>query len=366
MWVVLWLLIFELLLYIAVPPVPATVKPNQLQRYFEYGRSVEGKMYKMIAPTDEATAPVALAGWLEPSRWHTKPSRPKTAEDLLIAIYGMSFAKHLGKALVKLEPRITMRFIGGPGAPPNHTYTAFLLDRKQHSAQVVAMGILASSVVGMTTITGMNKAFEHPAPFTFPKYRRVENDQLEPIWPKVRHLTDLRRFLNDKTLWEDYIQQLQALDSYYDPFLFNHNLTDYFASIRFMRRSYAKRHARFVSKTLHGPQGFFEHSEEIQVLRLIIKDFARQVRSNGQLPILMLFNNRGYSDHLYQTLAETIAETNIPTMSSHTIAPTNDPNNFLPDGHFSHDVDKQLARAVLDIIHEHKIMPEKVKGDMEK
>ncbi len=53
-------------------------------------------------------------------------------------------------------------------------------------------------------------------------------------------------------------------------------------------------------------------------------------------------------------------------MSSHTIAPTNDPNNFLPDGHFSHDVDKQLARAVLDIIHEHKIMPEKVKGDMEK
>ncbi len=354
MWVVLWLLIFELLFYITMPPIPATVKPNQLQRYFEYGRSVEGKMHKMIAPTDEATAKVALAGWLVPSRWRTKPNRPKTAEDLLIAIYGMSFAQHLGQALAKLEPRVTVRFIGGPSAPPNHTYTAYLLDRKQHAAQVVAMGILASSVVGMTTITGMNKAYEHPAPFTFRKYRRVENHQLEPIWPKVRDLADLRRFLNDKMLWGNYIQQLQAQDSFYHPFLFHQNFTDNFAIMRFVRRAYAKRHARLVSETIHGSQGFFEHTEEIQVLRLIIKDFARQVRSNGQLPVLMLFNNRGYSDHLYQVLADTIAQANIPTMSSHTIAPTHDPNHFRPDGHFTPEANKQLARAVLNIIHEHK------------
>jgi len=264
-WMVLWLLIFELLLYIAVPPAPATVKPNKIQSFLEYGRSIEGKMHKMIAPTDEFTAPIALAGWLKPSQWHTKPSRPQKAEDLLIAIYGMSFAVHLSKVLAKLDSQITIRLIAAPGVPPNHTYTAYLLDKQQHSAQVVAMSILASDVVSMTTLTNMNKYFEYPMPFTYPKYSRIEN-RLKALWPKVRNLTDLRRFLNDKTLWEDYILQLRSQDSYYDPFLFNHNITDYVVSIRFVRRTYATRHARFVLETLHGPQGFFEHSEEIQVL----------------------------------------------------------------------------------------------------
>ncbi|HDN26126.1 MAG TPA: hypothetical protein ENG03_03340 [Thioploca sp.] len=362
-WVVLWLLVFELLLYTLVPPTPVGVKPNRFQRYLEYGSSVEGKIDRMIAPTDEATTDwVAFAGWLEPSRWQTRPSTPKTADGLLVAIYGMSFSNHMGRALVELEPRITARLIAGPSAPPNYTYTAYLLDRKPHSAQAVCMGILASGVVGMTTMTGMNKSFERPAPFTFPKYRIVEN-QLEPIWPKVRNLTDLRRALNDKMLWEDYIQQLQMEDSYYDPFLFNHNVTDYFAFINFMRLSWAKKHARSVNDTVYGPNGFFEDSEVIPVLRLMIKEFAKKARSNGQLPILLLFNNRGFSDHLYQTLANTITEAGIPTVSSHTIASANDPNNFIPgDGHFLPKIDKQLAQAVLKIISEHKMMPEKEPG----
>jgi len=74
-WVVLWLLVFELLLYTLVPPTPVGVKPNRFQRYLEYGSSVEGKIDRMIAPTDEATTDwVAFAGWLEPSR---RPDLPR-------------------------------------------------------------------------------------------------------------------------------------------------------------------------------------------------------------------------------------------------------------------------------------------------
>jgi hypothetical protein len=357
LWIVLWLLIFEIVLY-AISYMPPNKLSNAVLRYLEYGRSVEGKMHKMIGPTDELTVPIASVGWLEPLQWRNKPSYPKNSEDLLIAIYGMSFAKHVGKVLPKLDSRVTIRLVAAPGAPPTHAYTAYLLDKEQHAAQVVIMGISATTLVSMTTLTPMNKYFEYPMPFTYPKYSLVEN-RLKVLWPKVRHFADLRRFLNDKALWEEYRQQLIAQDSYYDPFLFNQNFADNLAIIRFIRRAYAKRHAGSVSKTIHSSQGFFEHSEEIQVLRLIIKEFARQVRSNNQLPVLMLFNNRGYSDHLYQILAETIAEINIPTMSSHTIAPAEKLYNFLPDGHFTHAVNKQLGEAVIEILYEKKLLERK-------
>ena len=97
---VLWLLIFELVLFLAVPYHSPPAEPNALQKYLEYGRSVEGKIRRMVGPTDETTIPVTMTGWLNPaSRWQTKPALPKDPEGLLIAIYGMSFAQHVGAAL---------------------------------------------------------------------------------------------------------------------------------------------------------------------------------------------------------------------------------------------------------------------------
>ncbi|MDY6992393.1 MAG: hypothetical protein SVR94_07275 [Pseudomonadota bacterium] len=350
-WIVLWLMVFELIIYFTVPPAPVTTQGNKLQNYFEYGRSVEGKLFRMIAPTDEATAPIAQAGWLIPQKWQDRPRVPETSGGILIANYGMSFAQHVGQVLAQ-HAHITLRFVGGPGAPPNHTYTAFLLDQHQHQAQVVLMGIQASRVDGMLTVTSMNSAFEYPMPFTYPKYH-ISAQGLEALWPSVRSLTELRQVMADNTLWQNYVHQLKKVDQFYDPFLFEHNISDYSVLIRFIRRAWSKNVHERVAETIYGPQGFNEAAEAIKALKVMVVNFAQQARRQGLLPILMLFNNRGYADHLYQALAEPIREANIPTMSTHTLAPADEPRHFRADSHFTHKANKKFAQEILTLIEQH-------------
>jgi len=364
-WIVLWLLIIEVVLY-AVPYNPPTKRPNSVQRYLEYGRSVEGKIRRMIGPTDETTAPVTIVGWLDAEmheRGHNIPTHPKTPDGLLVAIYGASHAQHLSRALAK-EPNVTVRFWGGPGVPPSHSYKAYQLDRGRHTAEVVIFALGAGSLIDMTTFTGLNRQFEWPLPYTFPKYHKV-GDRLEEVWPSVRTMADFRQVLDDDKLWNNYVKEMQAEDSYYHPFTFHENFMDKLVIFRFIRRSWAKRHANRVKDSVYETsqgfgsnqifsQGFKENSEVVQTLRLMLKEFARQVRSDGKLPIVVLLNIRGYSNHLTQILAEHLQEANIPFVDSHIIAPSDDPKNLAPDNlHFSKEIDQQLAQAALKIAHEH-------------
>ena len=367
-WIILWLLIIEGVIYAIVPYNPPTKSPNSIQKYLEYGRSVEGKIRQMIGPTDETTTPVTLAGWIDPERerWNTLPTHPETPDGLLIAIYGMSHAQRLGRALDKIEePPITVRFLGGPGAPPNHSYATYQMDKGRHTAQVVILGIAASSLKDMTTFTHLSKAFEYPLPYTYPKYHKVGN-HLEEVWPSVRTMSDFRRVLNDETLWEKYLEEMKAEDSFYHPFLFYENVMDNLLIFRFIRRAYAKKHANRIKDSIYvvsqgsvsDQQGFIENSDVIQALRLIIQEFAHQVRRDNQLPIVVLFNGHGYKNHLTQTLAGTMKEENIPFLDSHIIAPSNDPKNLASDHfHFSKKVNKQFAKVILEMILEHKVIP---------
>jgi len=349
-WTVGWLLLFEIIIA-QLPNAPAPKELSKLQNYLlEYGRSVEGKLYRMIVPTDEDTAPIALAGWLLPEKWKNLPDITEKADELSITIYGSSFSNHVGNALTKLDNHIITRLIAGPFAPPSHSYAAFLLDKQQYQSQVVAMGILASAVVGMTTITGTNRAFEHPAPYTYPKYHLI-NNQLQTIEPKIHNLTELRNAMNNPQLWQEYVAQLRTEDGFYEPFLFQKNFLDNSVLVRFLRRAWAARHTRLLTEKIHTSQGFTD-SPEMQTLRVIVQQFAAQVRQDGRLPLLLLFNNQGYSDHLYQALAPTIQAADIPTMSTHTLASANDPRNFISDGHFTPKANKLFATEVLKIVRE--------------
>lgn len=347
-WTAIWLFVLEITLA-QVSVAPVTQESSKLQNYLEYGRSVAGKLYRMIASTDEQTAPVALAGWLDVEKWRKLPTQPPS-DGLLIAIYGLSFSNQVGDALKKLEPSIHTRLIAAPDAPPNHSYTAFLMDKTQHQAQVVALGILASAVAGMTTITGTNRAFEHPTPYTYPKYY-LNNNQLEKIEPKIHSLTELRDAMKNPQQWQEYVGQLKLEDGFYDPFLFEKNFLDNSVLVRFLRRAWASRHSRLLIEKIHTTQGF-TNSPELQTLQFMIQDFATQVRQQGRLPLLLLFNNQGYSDHLYQALAPIIQAIDIPTMSTHTLASATDPRNFVEDGHFTPKANKLFATEVLKIIHE--------------
>jgi hypothetical protein len=310
-----------------------------------------------VGLTDETTALVTLRGWLDREmheRGRNIPARPNKSGDTLVAIYGMSFAARLSEVLAKVEPRITVRFWGGPAAPPNHAYAAYLLDRGHHNAQVVMLGIAAHGPTNMGTFTNMNRSFEYPLPYTYPRYHKV-GDQLQAFWPSVRTMADFRRVLNDEALWKNYVEEMKVEDDYYHPLVFHKNFIDNFATLRFIRRSWAKRHIRQLRDKIHDSSGFNENAEEVQVIRLIVKEFARQARSDGQLPILLLFNTLGYADHLYQTLADTITQNNIPTMSTHLLAPADDPKNIASDNfHFSRRADERFSHAILDIINQYR------------
>jgi len=353
-WIAIWLGLFEIALYLVVPYNPPTQEPHAIQKYLEYGRSVEGKIRTMVGPTDKTTVPVTLTGWLDPNKQEQKPTQPKVPGGMLIAIYGMSFAAHVAEALARVEPSITTRFWGGPGAGPNHTYKAYQLDRGQHTAPVVLFGISASSIAEMTTFTSLNKTFEYPIPYTYPKYRRV-GDHLEEFWPAVRTMADFRRVLNDQAQWEKYVAAMKAEDSFFQPFVFYENFLDHWALFRFIRRSWAKRQSREINASFYNSKGFIENSQPIQALRLIVKEFAKQVRDDGKLPIVMLFNNRGYHDHLSKVLASTLQEHQIPTMNSHEIAPSDNPKNIASDAfHFSRAVNEKFAHKILAIIRDQK------------
>ena len=64
----------------------------------------------------------------------------------------------------------------------------------------------------------------------------------------------------------------------------------------------------------------------------------------------MLFEDRGYSGHLEAAFAATLDAEHISYLSSHAIAPASDAANFIADGHFTPEIDRQLAALFLQRI----------------
>ena len=77
-WCILFLAIGDLGLNVLFPQ-PAKrdgESAGSLRIYFDYGRSIEAKIRKMVGETDEETHPMALAGWFE--AWEELPSGPRS------------------------------------------------------------------------------------------------------------------------------------------------------------------------------------------------------------------------------------------------------------------------------------------------
>ena len=353
-WIVVFLVVMDIAVNVLFPyPSDPHIIPKQLSLYFNYGRSLEGKLSQMLGPTDESSSAIAVAGWLDPELWKklNLATQPANKEDLLVAIYGMSFSNHVGDAMKEINPKITLRTIAGPAAPPNYSLAAYKLDRGRHQADVVMMGILASSVKGLTTLNGMTWQFEGPAPYTYPKYF-LENGKLKEIVPTVTSLAQLRAAFQNHQQRDVFQAQLQEHDQFFDSFLFDQNFLDNSALIRLIRRAWAQRHQKEVEKQIHTTHGFTE--EPTQILRAMVTDFALTALKDGKLPIVLLFNDRGYDDHLFRALEPTLKSAAIPYVSTHNISPATNLANFIPDGHFVKSVDREIAKAVFKIIGDRK------------
>ena len=92
LWTVLFLAAGDVAVNRLFPlPVDRRAAPTgQLQAYFNYGWTIEAKIRRAVGPTDETSAPLTLAGWIDREvRREASADRATAPGDLVVSSYGM-------------------------------------------------------------------------------------------------------------------------------------------------------------------------------------------------------------------------------------------------------------------------------------
>lgn len=347
-WTAAFLLLFDAAAgwFFAVPSDPRQQAPA-LANYFDYGRSVAGKLERLVGADDARSAPIVRAGWID--RECTRPPRPAPPGKIGVTVYGMSFTQHVARAMHALDPRIHPDNRAGPGAPLSHSVACAdavrVAGRDPNRIRIV--GVLGSSLDRLLTLGGLTTSFEAPMPFTFPRYRLAEGGNLTVEQPLVRGPDGFR----DRKQREAYFRQLAADDLFYERWLMEADPADHSVVGRMLRRAWAQREAqrRLTRHVL--PDGRHLSPEVAEIAARLLLRFAQSARSEGAVPIvLLLADQTGAPDMLDRDLAPLLVKHRIAFVSSRAIAPNNDPGNFTADGHFTPEVDERLARRVLQLV----------------
>jgi hypothetical protein len=326
------------------PPAPVEISSlSSLQRYFNYGRSIESKVRWMTADSDQEASPLARSGWLV--REMDRRDRPAEGRQTLVAFYGMSFSNRIGEQLEIVDERLSSRLSSGPGAAIGRSYADYLLDRGRHEARVVVLGILASSVPATGTVTHMTWNFEAPGSHFYPKFV-MNGSELSRIEPPAHSLAEFRELLEDEASWQRLVDFIETHDPYFDRWAFRADPLDHSVIGRLLRRAYAQSSFRRESARYHDSDGFTDHEGSITVSRRIVEAFAERARDDGTLPVVLLFNDRGFADHLYQALHGRLDALDVPYVSSHEVIRPGELSKFEPDGHFQPEYDREIARRL--------------------
>jgi hypothetical protein len=342
----LWLVLLDVAIDLGTrPPADPRVEPSKLQGYFDYGRSVESKLRRMIGPTRELSAPVAPVGWLDPAEPAPPERRASQPDRVLIAAYGQSFTGNLLAALRGLDPRFEVRFRGGPGSPLSHSFEMYRMDRGLHEAQVAVIGVLASAVSGLTSLTNMTVQFEVPVPCTYPRFV-LQGGELHAIRSSVRTFEQLQAALRDPQRWRRFVAELERHDLGFDRLVFEHDPLDWSSLGRTIRRGLGQKHARDFNARFLDEHGFVNRDGVLDVAEALLAEFAETARRDGKLPYVLLFNDRGYRDHLFRALGPRLERRGIRYFSTHEVAPPTEAKLFLGDGHFLPEIDRALAAAL--------------------
>lgn len=356
--VVLWIIVYLVLIDIFInvifhyPKDPHNIHPSFLQSYFDYGRSVEGKLQWMTRPTADESAPRVSGGWLKSDRHHSLPTKASKPDEVLVALYGMSHTEELWKAISKTDKGYLVRGFMAAGATPNWAYAAYDFDKGRHNADVVILGVLTDSIPLITSTTGMTAYFDMSYPYTFPRYT-VKNEKLFAAHPPFEDAKGYIEYFYDQSKWSYYRAWLSKNDKYYDPILFQRSLLDHSAFFRLLRRAYSEREKQRRINSVYSKTGFIEESEEIVVLRTIVRTFAESARKDNIIPIIYIVNSKGLGDHLFRILKPVLDAHNIPYLSTHIICPPDDPRVYLSENsHFIPSKDMELAREMIRIIGE--------------
>jgi hypothetical protein len=179
-WILSSLVVIDILINVvfAYPSDPKRV-PSTLQLYFDYGRSVEGKLRRETRANPAETAPITLTGWYDP----LEAAEPRTnPEKQIVTIYGMSHAVRLGQALNRVSNLFAARIVGAPGATTNWSYGAYLRDRGGGKNRAVVLAFMSANFMAINTMSSMTWNVDMPAPYirqlTQPVGCRAQGDLL--------------------------------------------------------------------------------------------------------------------------------------------------------------------------------------------
>jgi len=354
LWIGAYLVLIDIGINISFPypKDPRNISPSGLQQFFEYGRSVEGKLDGMTRKTNEESAPILATGWISDPRIKTFSNAQTGENKPVVTVYGMSHSVQLAEDMAKIDNSLSVRSFGAPGAVPTWSYAAYLSDKERQYSEVVVLAVMTRGVPLICTTSGTTNHFDSVWPYTYPRFM-VDNGTLDSVSPPFISLDGYREYFYNSTKWKTYVKWLREYDKYYDPILFQRTFLDNSSLLRMLRRAYAYSSERKKGAGVYDDQkGFNALSDEVRILKSIMVTFSAEARRNHSLPIIYIVNNVFMGDHLYRILEPTLSAQKILFLSSHEICPPNDPRNYLPDSHFVPSKNLELAKAMIKIIRE--------------
>jgi hypothetical protein len=346
-WTVFWLVAFDVLINFAFayPPDPKVTSPSHFQSYFDYGRSTEAKLARMTRSDRSQTAPITLSGWYDPLRVeeHGPGQKP------IVTIYGMSHAVRLGLALTRVSNEFSTRIVGAPGATTNWAYGAYLRDHGGGKSSVVVLAFMSANFPMITTMSPMTWNIDAPIPYTADRFY-LKNGKLAVQSPPYMSFEQYVQTFYDRAKWDASIESFAQHDSMYKSLIMKSSLFDHSSLYRLVRRAYGQRFRRNATGAVLSQTGFRPDAEQVKVARAMIHEFACQARDDKMVPVIFLVNNLGYSDYLFQALRPALEADNVPYLSSHNFVSPDDPRGYLPDSHFTDEVDDKLAGALIKLM----------------
>ncbi|MEM7239648.1 MAG: hypothetical protein AAF501_17720 [Pseudomonadota bacterium] len=325
-----------------------TGRAEGLVRYFDYGRSVPGKLALWQAEPDRRDNLFRVA-WRPQSLERSRAafSDEPVGQTGVLRSYGMSFVANIVRAAQRADPELVLDRHGGPAAPPNLTFALFEDDREnRRPGDTVILGILSSSVPAMAAFSNRSWAFEQPAPLTYPIYL-PEADGLVRIEPLIESEAEERALLDDPQAAAAWEAQMAAEDAFHSPITFGGRIFDHSPLLRLIRRSLAR---SFVDRTKAGivEDRTYPYGE---VLRRMIRQFSATARADGQTPIVLLIQGRDRRDPDLLDITRPALEADlVPYLATAQLYDPRDLAGFKPDGHYKREVDAvfgaELARMV--------------------
>lgn len=318
------------------------LQSGAIERYFGYGFSLQNKLEAMVGTNDSDAHPLAIAGW-NTSLPERVPAREPGCETRY-TFYGMSFSNRVANALAEQDPCASIRLVAGPGAPLSHSYSEFQRLHRQDDAEIIVLGVLASSLAKNLSTAHFNSAFEAPGAHMYPRYRWV-NGELAETKPPASSLQDFRMLLNSDV---DRLKAFMAEhDEYYYPLIFGYPQLDNSIVLRMLRRAYGQSFKRNLVEKFRTSDGRFTNANNLRDISLaMLMNAALTAEQHNVRFVILLINDQGFAESLDEAFAQDLTANEIPFLSSTSIIDARNVSNFLSDGHFKPKLDQELAHAL--------------------